>query len=358
VILRLVVSKIPNAMLATSFVLLLLTELVMAGCSPAPTLPPGDAGQSTYQLAFNLLGDKDEFFVDSQGRLKSKAEISSADGRIALSAEKGTAFLDKDGSPLQIMHIAVEDDPPPPPRDTYLVSPVYSLQPQGAVSKPGLLLTLRYDPARLIGEVEENELGIFYHDGSKWNMMRYKKIDTERHLITTQLYDLNATIFAILGPKPQAPATPRGPTQGTRVGDLAPDFQLDNLRRESVSLAQFRGQPVLLNFWASWCGPCRQEMPFLQEIYENQELQDKGLVILAVNIGESPATAESFMEAGGFSFSVLLDINNSVAGKYNIRGIPATFFIDKDGIIKDVKVGAFASTMEIMQKLANSILTE
>ena len=138
----------------------------------------------------------------------------------------------------------------------------------------------------------------------------------------------------------------------------APDFQLDNLRGEAVSLAQFRGKPVLLNFWASWCGPCRQEMPFLQEIYENQELQDTGLVILAVNIGESPATAERFMEAGGFSFPVLLDIDNSVAGKYNVRGIPATFFIDKDGIIKDVNVGAFASTMEIMQKLANSILTE
>ena len=106
----------------------------------------------------------------------------------------------------------------------------------------------------------------------------------------------------------------------------APDFQLDNLRGEAVSLAQFRGKPVLLNFWASWCGPCRQEMPFLQEIYENQELQDTGLVILAVNIGESPATAERFMEAGGFSFPVLLDIDNSVAGKYNVRGIPATFF--------------------------------
>ena len=148
------------------------------------------------------------------------------------------------------------------------------------------------------------------------------------------------------------------PTTQPDSSNSATDFTLEDLHGETVSLSDFHGKPVLLNFWASWCGPCQHEMPFLQEIYEDQELQNKGLVILTVNIGESPATAETFMEAGGFSFPVLLDINKSVAGKYNIRGIPATFFIDKDGIIKDMKVGAFASATEIMQKLASSVLTE
>ncbi len=140
------------------------------------------------------------------------------------------------------------------------------------------------------------------------------------------------------------------PTQGIKVGNLAPDFQLQNLNGNSVSLSDFRGKPVLLNFWASWCPPCRDEMPYLQQVYD--EWSAKGLVLLAINIGESSSTVEEFMQSHNLSFPVLLDTKQDVDQKYNIYGIPTTFLIDKDGIIQDIKVGAFQSTAELESSLS------
>jgi len=143
--------------------------------------------------------------------------------------------------------------------------------------------------------------------------------------------------------------------QGPQVGKLAPDFQLQTLDGQTVSLGDFRGNPVLLNFWTSWCGPCRFEMPFIQEIFEKKEWSDTGLVILAIDIGENPSVVKEFMENFGLSFPALLDTNQDVALKYNIRAIPTTFFIDKDGIIQDIKVGAFSSKTEIEKQLIKII---
>ena len=143
--------------------------------------------------------------------------------------------------------------------------------------------------------------------------------------------------------------------QGPQVGKLAPDFQLQTLDGQTVSLGDFRGNPVLLNFWTSWCGPCRFEMPFIQEIFEKKEWSDTGLVILAIDIGENPSVVKEFMEHFGLSFPALLDINQDVALKYNIRAIPTTFFIDKDGIIQDIKVGAFSGKTEIEKRLIKII---
>ena len=139
------------------------------------------------------------------------------------------------------------------------------------------------------------------------------------------------------------------PAQGTQTGNLAPDFQLDSLDGQPVSLSDFRGNPVLLNFWASWCGPCKSEMPYIQRIHE--EWSGKGLVILAVDIGESSATVSEFVEKYALSFMVLLDIDQEVALKYNVRNIPTTFFIDKSGKIQDMKIGAFSSEAEIERRL-------
>jgi thiol-disulfide isomerase/thioredoxin len=107
----------------------------------------------------------------------------------------------------------------------------------------------------------------------------------------------------------------------------------------------------MLNFWASWCGPCRFEMPFIQEVFEDTEWEATGLVILAVNIGESPSIAGGFMEDNGFTFTVLLDGTGEVADMYNTRSIPATFFIDENGIIRYIDVGAFSSKANIEQRL-------
>lgn len=138
-----------------------------------------------------------------------------------------------------------------------------------------------------------------------------------------------------------------------QVGKPAPDFQLPNLEGQVVSLSDFRGKPVLVNFWATWCSPCRFEMPFIQSIFE--ESSDTGLVILAINIGETPSRVRDFIQSGNFSFLVLLDTNQDVALEYNIRGIPTTFFIDKEGVIQVIKVGAFSSMLEIKRSLSKII---
>ena len=146
------------------------------------------------------------------------------------------------------------------------------------------------------------------------------------------------------------------PPQITQPENLAPDFQLSSLDGQAVSLRDFRGRPVMLNFWATWCGPCQLEMPFIQEIFEDSEFAAKGLAVLAVNIGESPDTVKDFVEGHGLSFPVLLDTTKDVALKYNIRGIPATFFIDENGIIQDMKIGPFSSKADIEWRLINSII--
>jgi len=155
------------------------------------------------------------------------------------------------------------------------------------------------------------------------------------------------------GPEPLDGESPTAPVEGTQVGNLAPDFQLQNVDGQTVSLGNLRGKPVLINFWATWCSPCRSEMPYIQEIYE--EWSDKGLVVLAINIGESSSKAEEFMQSYNLSFTVLLDTKQDVAQRYNITGIPTTFFIDKDGIIQDKVIGAFQNKAQIEDRLSKII---
>jgi len=138
--------------------------------------------------------------------------------------------------------------------------------------------------------------------------------------------------------------------QGPEIGKTAPEFTLKGLDGQEVSLSDLRGKPVLLNFWASWCGPCRLEMPFLQQIYE--KWTGEGLVLLAVNLQEDQNTVQEFVRNGGFTFPILLSPGNEVPLAYNIRGIPATFFIDTDGVIRDIKIGAFSGVGEVESKLA------
>jgi peroxiredoxin len=141
--------------------------------------------------------------------------------------------------------------------------------------------------------------------------------------------------------------------QNSLVGKPAPDFQLSSLDGQSISLSGLQGSPVLLNFWATWCGYCCEEMPYLQQIYEKWQVM--GLVVLAINIGESSSDVEAFMQSQGLSLPVLLDSRGEVAKQYGIQGIPATFFIDSDGIIQEVKVGAFQSAAEIEESLLKLI---
>jgi peroxiredoxin len=122
------------------------------------------------------------------------------------------------------------------------------------------------------------------------------------------------------------------------AGDRAPDFTLADLDGNEVRLSDLRGRPVIINFWATWCGPCRIEMPELQEAYE--EHQDEDLAVLAVNREENPDTVRSFFyEELALTFTPLLDTQATVADLYRVFNLPTTFFVDEGGTITAVHRG-------------------
>jgi len=143
----------------------------------------------------------------------------------------------------------------------------------------------------------------------------------------------------------QPSATPPVISVGPEMGKLAPDFTLTTLKGEQISLSQFRGKIVMVNFWQSTCSNCGEEMPYLQAIY-NKWPHDK-LEILAVSVGEKAAFVQSFVETRGLTFPALLDSDEAVSEIYQISRFPTTFFVNADGIIKEIKTGAFTSQSEI-----------
>jgi cytochrome c biogenesis protein CcmG/thiol:disulfide interchange protein DsbE len=143
--------------------------------------------------------------------------------------------------------------------------------------------------------------------------------------------------------------------QALAEGGTAPDFTLRSLDGKVASLADFRGRPVVLNFWATWCGPCRQEIPFLQEVSEDSEWKERGLMVLAVNLGESSAAVRAFVDSNRLTFTVLLDSTHEVGAQYNARYIPTTYFIDKDGIIRNIKIGAFTTKSDLDRSIINML---
>ncbi len=118
----------------------------------------------------------------------------------------------------------------------------------------------------------------------------------------------------------------------------AKDFTLENLRGSMMSLKDFRGKVIFLNFWASWCGPCRIEMPAMELLW--QVFQDDDFVILAVDVKEERDTVSSFIEKNDYTFPVLLDSRGKVANMYDVRAYPTSFLIDWEGKVVGKAVGA------------------
>ena len=120
-------------------------------------------------------------------------------------------------------------------------------------------------------------------------------------------------------------------------GFLAPDFFTYTLTGDEVHLSDYRGKPILLNFWASWCPPCRAKMPTFQKIYAEYAAQ--GFIILGINSQESKQIAASFAESFKLTFPILIDENGEVTNRYRVDSLPTTLFIDRDGYISEVMYG-------------------
>jgi peroxiredoxin len=138
-------------------------------------------------------------------------------------------------------------------------------------------------------------------------------------------------------PPTGAPRTQVRPRVGLDVGDRAPDFELFDLQGRAIRLSDLRGQVVMLNFWAVWCGFCRIEFPVMQSAYERH--QNDGFVVLAIDIQETQEAVQAFAEDVRMTFPVLLDSRGQVASAYRIRGLPTSLFIDAEGVIQVVRIG-------------------
>lgn len=154
-----------------------------------------------------------------------------------------------------------------------------------------------------------------------------------------------------------AAATTGGQIPSPRQGFLAPDFTLELLGGGQVTLSELRGKPVVINLWASWCPPCRAEMPAIQRVFERS--QDRDLVVLAVNttFQDSERAALDFIEELGLTFPVPLDRTGTVSRSYQLRALPSTFFVDREGIIRKVIIGGPMSETTI-QTTVEEILGE
>lgn len=121
------------------------------------------------------------------------------------------------------------------------------------------------------------------------------------------------------------------------VNSPAPDFNLQSVAGETIRLSDLRGRPVLINFWATWCAPCRIEMPSLQDRFETYT--EEGLAILAVDFDEPAETVLAFGAEFGLTFDLLLDPGGKIQDLFRIRGYPTSFFLDEQGVIKVVHIG-------------------
>lgn len=140
------------------------------------------------------------------------------------------------------------------------------------------------------------------------------------------------TFILLAAQKPISPWEIEGLT-----GKKAPEFTLKDVNGRNVSIASLRGKVVLINFWATWCPPCRAEMPSMNRLY--REYKGKGLEVLAISTDNSASKVKDYISKNSLSFQVLMDDNIKVARQYKVFSLPTTFLIDRNGIIVDRFLG-------------------
>lgn len=146
----------------------------------------------------------------------------------------------------------------------------------------------------------------------------------------------------------------QGLSVGLEVGNLAPDFELQTLDGKTVALSSLKGKKLILNFWASWCPPCRQEMPDMEKFYTDNH--QNGIEILGVNLTsaeKSRTDVPTFIEGNGITFPIVLDEGGKVGQLYRVSSIPASFIIDSEGVIQKKLVGPM--TYDSMKSMLGAV---
>jgi len=140
---------------------------------------------------------------------------------------------------------------------------------------------------------------------------------------------------------------------GLEVGRKAPSFSLMDLNGHQVTLDQFKGSVVMLDFWATWCAPCRQSMPALESL--QKEFQDK-LSVLAINLRESPEDVKSYVKLKNIQSIVLLDVDGSVGQVYRSDSIPMQVLVDQQGVVRHVQIGYAPSVQQQLRAEISKLL--
>jgi peroxiredoxin len=130
------------------------------------------------------------------------------------------------------------------------------------------------------------------------------------------------------------------PAVGPGVGRMAPDFTLQTLDGGTFRLSEQRGKPVVLNFWATWCGPCQNELPAVQKAAAHF---GNDVVFVGVDQGEKAEIVQTFVDKLGLTFTIPMDADGAVGYDYNVQGLPTTFFIDRNGVVKSLWMGEMNS---------------
>lgn len=150
---------------------------------------------------------------------------------------------------------------------------------------------------------------------------------------------------------------PVTPVHALVKGDAVPDFQRPSLGgQSSVALADYAGQVVYLDFWASWCGPCRLSLPALDALY--RELGDQGFVVLAVNVDAYQEDADAFLKSHPVSYPTLRDADSTLPKRFAVKGMPTAFLIDRDGRVQHVHEGFRKTDIEPLRRKIMALLEE
>ncbi len=153
------------------------------------------------------------------------------------------------------------------------------------------------------------------------------------------------------------------PQEGGRRGPLlegqpAPDFSLKDINGKTWTLSSFTNSVVVVNFWASWCPPCKEELPDLYTL-DKETIENPNFTVVPILYQDDPETAKSFLESQGFGdFPIVLDPDSSVARAFGVTGVPETFVIDKKGILRKKHIGAYRFISADAVKLFNSLMQE
>ncbi len=169
------------------------------------------------------------------------------------------------------------------------------------------------------------------------------------HLFTLIVFLLGAA-WTWVNRLPEVDRAPFARIAAPHADFAAPPLALSAVTGETFELGALKGKVVLINFWATWCPPCRAEMPALEAVH--RAYRDAGLVVLAVDQMEDAASVQAFGAQLNLSYPLLLDPDGTANRRYQVRALPTTFFVDREGIIRDVTVGGPMSRELIMSKVS------